>query len=354
MDDDLGNIFDECERYLRISLARWHRQLPDMYEDAFQEGMIQCWRDVEAGETIKLKILRRASMSANKFFHRNGEYFFGKTKKSREGLRTNSKSVEKVKAYLEETRGLREGVWPQPKTVAEALGLNTHSVQRILKDIKEGRVDHMVYREDGRMDWNFYKTMSVETLNFSSSEGTSSNHHWTDDFRFSDSWEDDTVSNMDMDSLMMKLNEKHRMILYMRFYIGYSAGYIGEFMGHTQYLSVHGNRHIKNAINQARIVLSPYEGECAAGHVRTADNTHARTRGSGIWYRVCVTCKREAGLKTSAKQKAEGFKTGRKEQEYCYKGHFKDKRDSRGTLRCSECRKEAQKKYQQAQKNKTS
>lgn len=348
--DDLSNIFEECEKYLRTALYRWKQQLPEMYEDAFQEGMIQCWRDVEAGETIKLKILRRASMAGNKFCHRNGEYYFGKPRKSRDGLRTNTKAVEKVQVYLEETKGIREGVWPQPKEVSEALGIAHSSAQKILKDIKEGRIDHMVYREDGRMDWNFYKTISVELMNTTSNADTQI-RHWTEDSRIpSVNWEDEAVSEMDMELLMKKLNEKHRTVLYMYFYQGYSASAVAEYFGHTTNMSTKGDRHIKNAINQARLILTPYEGVCLKGHPRTEDNTHVRTRSDGVWYRVCITCKQGTGKKTAEKQKREGFRTGRKEKLECPKGHIKDTRDSRGSLRCSQCRKEAQKRYYDSHK----
>jgi len=350
MTEDLSNIFKECEAYLRTALARWRVQLPDLYDDAFQEGMIQCWRDVEAGvdggETTRLKILRRAAMSANKFVHRNGEYYFGKPRKSRDGLRTNQKTVEKVKIYLEETKGIRQGVWPKPKEVSEALGVKSNSVQKILKDIKEGRVDHMVYREDGRYDWNYYKTMSVEMLSASNDEDKEM-RHWTDDPRMpSFSFEDALASDLNMEELLMKLAPKHRTVLYMYFYQGHSAKSIGEWAGHTTNVSTKGARHINSAINQASIILNPYEGACKAGHERREGVTKVMRREyDGIWIRQCLTCQSLSGSATVEKQKKTGFKTGRKERTHCPKGHKKDVRDSRGSLRCSQCRAQAQREY---------
>lgn len=342
--DDLSNIFDEAERYLRAALSRWQKQLPDMYEDAFQEGMIQCWRDVEAGETIKLKILRRASMSANKFFHRNGEYYFGKPRKSRDGLRTNAKTVEKIQVYLTEVMPLRDNVWPTPIEVSNAIGIPYSAASKILKDIREGRVDHMVYREDGRMDWDYYKTFSVETLGSTNEEGNAS-RHWTDDMRFAASFEDDTASSMDMESLLRQLNTKHRSVLYMYLYQGMSANEIGKHYGHTTNLSAKGARHISNAVNQARMIVHPYEGECTNGHARDTSNTKVSKREDGVYFRTCTICKVSNAEKTNAKQKATGFKTGRKEKAYCPQNHLKDVRDSRGALRCSKCRSKAQRDY---------
>lgn len=343
--EDMSNIFTECEAYLRTALARWRKQLPELYEDAFQEGMIQCWRDVEAGVSPKLKVLRRASMSANKFCHRNGEYYFGKPRKSRDGLRSNQKTVDKVQVYLEETKGIRDGVWPQPKEVADALGIARSSAQKILKDIKEGRIDHMVYQEDGRYDWNHYSQVSVEVLSVNASDGGEV-RHWSDDKRIpSETFEDELVGNLDMELLLNKLSDRHKTVLYMYFYEGYSVIDIGRHFGFTTNISTKGDRQLKNAISQARMILAPYSGECGAGHPRTADNTHVKQRVDGVWYRVCTTCKKGAMEKAHETVKREGIKTGRKEKLICPKGHTKDRRDSRGSLRCSQCRKDAQKRY---------
>lgn len=342
--EDLSNVFEECEKYLRTALSRWRKQLPELYEDAFQEGMIQCWRDVEAGITPKLKILRRASMHANGFMHRNGEYYFGKPKKSRDGLRTNAAAVEKVKVYLNETRGIRNGIWPGPMEVSKALGINHSSTQKILTDIREGRIDHMVYREDGRMDWDFYKTMSVEVLN-TTSDTDKELRHWTDDVRFAETFEDIIVSDMDMERILKQLTEKHRTVLYMYFYQGYTPVAIGEHFGHRTNVSTKGHRHVRNAIHQASILVHPYQGKCERNHARTEINTLIKCRRDGNWFRMCQTCKTEDGHKTVVKQRTTGFRTGRKERPYCPKGHKKDVRDSRGALRCRQCRAEAQKAY---------
>lgn len=347
MTEDMSNIFPECEKYLRAALSRWRKHLPELYEDAFQEGMIQCWRDVEAGVTPKLKILRRASMAGNKFMHRNGEYFFGKPRKSRDGIRTNQKSVEKVQVYLQEVMPVRNNVYPNAREVSDALGIAYSSAQNIMRNIKSGKIDHMVYREDGRMDWNHYKTFSVEEMGPGTEHhgDQASNRHWTDDVRFAESFEDALVSDMDMASILSQLSERHRTVLYMYFYQGYSVVSIGEHFGHTTNVSTKGHRHVNNAISQARMLLDPYHGSCEKGHERTPETSYVKQRAGGVWARVCKICREESGTTTAEVRKAKPFKTGRKEREYCPKNHKKDIRDSKGALRCSQCRAAAQKAY---------
>jgi len=348
-------IHNEVVSYLTVSLAKWRKHLPEMYNDAFQEGLIQAWRDVQAGVTPKLKVLRRAKMSAEKYLHRNGEYSFGKPKKSRDGLRTNQATVEKVKAYLEETKGLREGVWPTPKTVSDALGINHSSAQKILKDIREGRVDHMVYRPDGRMDWNHYSTMSLELMTYSEAGVESSNRHWSDNpkLELRESFEDLFVEDQHFKEVLSQLTEQHRTVLYMYFAEGYSPTDIGRHYGNTDHPSAHGNMMIQRAVNQAHIVVDPYHGTCTKNHERTPENTVVARREGGYWYRSCSTCKSAAAQGVNERKKTgHARKGGRKPTTHCPKGHLKEKVGLDGALRCKVCRRENQRRYVERQKNK--
>lgn len=350
--DDLSNIYEEADRYLHIALAKWKTHLPELWEDAYQEGMIQVWRDLEAGvdggETTKLKILRRASMVANKFFHRNGEYFFGKPKKSRDALTSHQGTLEKVKVYLAEVMPLRNHVYPTGREVADALGINIGSAGKALKRIREGNVDHMVYREDGRMDWDYYSTMSIESLHGESSQGDDVNRSWTDNPKVSHlqtAFEDDAISHVWLVELLNKLSDRHRQVLYLTLFEGYTCGDIGRFFHKDEYASVKGDRMVKSAYNQVRVLIAPYEGACAAGHERTPETCHVTQRADGVYVRVCQTCRSENGTKTVEAIRAKKHTTGRKEKLYCPKNHRKDKRDSQGRLRCSKCRAAAQKAY---------
>jgi DNA-directed RNA polymerase specialized sigma24 family protein len=344
--DDLSNIFEEADRYLYKALYRWKNQYPTMWEDAMQEGMIQVWRDIDAGETIKLKILRRASMSANKYIHRNGEYSFGKPKKSRDGLKSNRATFEKVQAYLDEVMPLRGNVWPTAKEVSDNTGLGYGNTQRIMKDIREGRVDHMHYREDGRMDWDFYKVSSVEDLH-TGTEGVGSrgNRHWSDSnklARYAETFEEEVLSSLSFEHILGQLTEHHQEVLRLHFVEGYTAGDLRDHFDLKT--SSRATRHIEAAVSQARMVVAPYSGECAGHHLRTPENTVVKTRQDGIWTRICRLCQgaRSAhGKAGAARQGVNGGKIGRPSTADCPNGHGpKTYQDSRGTMRCHTCKNE--------------
>lgn len=351
--DDLSNIFEEADRYLYKAIFRWKAMFPDMWEDALQEGMIQVWRDVEAGETVKLKILRRASMVANKYFHRNGEYSFGKPKKSRDGLKSKRSTYEKVQAYLDEVMPVL-GNWPTTKQVADNTGLGYSNAQRIMKDIREGRIDHMKYREDGRMDWNYYKVVSVEEMGNGGHGETDviTNRHWSDDPRVSsETFEDDLISKLDFDLLVNQLNEHHREVLRLHFVEGYSAGDLRDHFKLTT--SARATRHIEAAVNQARMVVDPYRGECAAHHPRTPETTAITIRQDGVRVRVCRACQGRRSASGGAKTPVQpGAKIGRPSTKDCPNGHgLKTYQDSRGTMRCHKCKNEQAAKSLRKKKN---
>lgn len=350
-DNDLSNIYEEAQKFLSVSLRRWKAQIPEIYEDGFQEGMIQVWRDVEAGidggDTTKLLILRRARMAAEKFFHRNGEYYFGRARKSRERISPQSGTLEKVKIYLDEVMPVRD-TWPTPKEVGEALGVPAHRVQKPLKDIREGRVDHMKYRPDGRMDWNYYKTHSVESLNPGVAD-TASTRHWSDApefFGLQTGFENDLVTNLDLTATLNKLAPGPREVLYQFLYQQYNRNDIGRHRHHeaTDNIAAKGDRLLKAALNQVRMLLDPYEGSCQAGHKRTPENCRVDKREDGYYFRVCLNCRVRAAKVTNAKQRETKFKTGRTPKPFCPQGHPKTEG------RCKICRAAAQKRYTEKRK----
>lgn len=343
--DDLSNIYEEADRFVYKACFRYKPHHPELWEDGMQEGMIQVWRDLEAGETVKLKILRRAALAANRFFQRNGEYFFGKERKSREGLITSSSgraAQEKVQAYLDEVLPVRGNVWPTNTEIAKATGLSRPTVVKIAKRIKEGRVDHMVYREDGRRDWDFYKTVSVEELGRTSNIFADNfNRHWSDDTRMpSVEFEDDLMAHHGFLDIVSQVNDHHKEVLYLYFVEGLSANEIAKHFGLAS--SAIASRHIQGAINQARFVVDPYQGECAAHHQRTPENTVVSRRKDGTLSRTCRACQGRRSAQGGAKKPVKpGAKIGRPTTTDCPHGHGpKTYQDSRGTMRCHTCKNE--------------
>lgn len=352
--DDLSNIFEEADRYLHTTLGKWRAHLPELWEDAYQEGMIQVWRDVESGvdggETTKLKILRRAKQRANGFFHRNGEYFYGKPPKSRDGIRRNGESLEKVQVFLEEYLPVHDWVYPTAKHVADCIGLTPNQAEVALRNIKTGNIDHMKYRDDGRKDWDYYSEMSVELLG-SAGDDPSSNRSWTDapDVQgYAVSFEDELVANHSVIDLIKKLQPNHQKVLYYYLYEGYTPTDIARMNGTIVNANAIGNKTFKSAISQLQMLMDPYHGECTAGHKRTLETSVVKKREDGYYIRMCSVCRTNAGgVKIPAKHK----KSGRPTKTVCPKGHQKDQVDSHGRLRCSKCRAEAQRRYTQKRRD---
>lgn len=343
--NDMSNIYEEAERYLKSSLGRWKPHLPQLWEDAYQEGMIQVWRDVEAGVTPKLKIMRRAAMSAEKFFHRNGEYFFGKPRKSREGISTNSTTREKVQVFLEEYLPVHDWVYPTSTVVANALGIRPENAAQHLKRIREGRTDHMKYREDGRMDWDYYNTVSVELLGSAGDTDKPSNRSWTDDPRLTylqSEFEEALIADLNVAHLIKDLSPSHKEILYKVFYEGYTPTEIARGRGVENNPNSIGSKTYNAALSQLRMLLDPYEGECSKGHKRSAETSQVKRRVDGFYLRICTVCRKNGG---GDKSLIATKPMGRKVKTHCPKGHLKDQIDSHGRYRCSTCRAEAQRRY---------
>lgn len=344
--EDMTRIYDEAERYLHVALRRWYKNenLRDLVEDAHQEGMIQVWRDMEAGVTPKLKILRRASLASEQFMKRNGEYFFGRARKSRDGLTSNSKAQQKVQAYLDETMPLRGNVWPTATEVSNALGITRDSAGAALRKIKEGRIDHMKYRPDGRMDWDHYQTHSVETLKVSGDAG--GNRHWSDNREFSrmfsQEFEDDIISKYNFIDLLEKIQFKYREVLYLRFVESWSSQEIGQYLATYKEGAEHqgANKRINRGLSQLRMALGVYEGACTKGHPRSAETCEiVRVDEYSDYYYRCKACKNKppAQPKPPANKGTIG--------DPCPNGHKKDKITSNGYARCSTCLREAQARY---------
>lgn len=298
--------FTEVEKYLTVSLSRYQIMLPELWDDALQEGMIQAWRDVQDGVGPKLKVLRRAKLCARRYFNKQGQQSFGKPKTSRDGLRRDSTTINKVMTYLDEFTPVHDRM-PTGKEVSQALGISHSSATLALKNIREGRIDHMKYHdcEDGsrRKDFDFYSTVSLDSLNGPLSEPESNNKTWEDNADlpfFGDQFESDTIAHIDLINVIKQLAPHHQKTLYLYLFEQYNTGDIGRELGHKKNPSQFGTKAVKNAVNQAMIVMDPYAGKCTAGHKRTEDNTTINQGQDGIFRRYCSSCRKKNADKTNA------------------------------------------------------
>lgn len=93
----MDDLLEEVRKYVKVRTTTYMIMMPQLAEDALQEAYIQAWRDVEAGVTPKLKILRRAALATERFFQNKGETPFGKPHQSRHGISSHSQTLEKCK-----------------------------------------------------------------------------------------------------------------------------------------------------------------------------------------------------------------------------------------------------------------
>jgi hypothetical protein len=160
----------------------------------------------------------------------------------------------------------------------------------------------MVYYKNGRKDWDYYSTVSVELLK------NEANDSWTDNpklDRLRTSWEDGLAGHLDFIDLLNKLNDRNREILYLTMFEGYKPKDIGVYYGFTRgSISSQGARLIDTAVGQAAILINPYEGECKSGHERTPTSVKVVHRKDGVYVRSCLICQKANSYKAHAAIKA--------------------------------------------------
>lgn len=334
---------NEITSYLTVSLSGFRQMHPEMWEDALQEGYIQAWRDVAAGEEIKLKILRKAKLVSQKYFQRAGTNSFGKPHKSREGISWNSTTRDKIQVYLDEVMPVL-GRYPTPLEAAEALGLPRRVTQQHLLKIRSGQGDHMKYGEEyghTRTDFNHYREAYLETFRVQGEEGNESpwENHPSLKLDHGNGFSGDADSKLDLQTMLSKLGDKQKEVLTLHLFYGYNTGDIARHFGVA---SQHGAKAIQRALVQLEIATDPYQGECAAGHKRTPDSIRVNRRSTdGSLTRVCMTCRSLTGGPKVAKNP--GSRIGRPPVVDCPKGHGKkDYKDTRGSLRCRTCKNDTQ------------
>lgn len=347
---------DEITSYLTVSLSGFRQMHPEMWEDALQEGYIQAWRDVAAGEDIKLKILRKAKLVSQKYFQRAGTNSFGKPHKSREGISWNSTTRDKIQVYLDEVMPVL-GRYPTPLEASKALGLPRRTTQQHLLKIRAGEGDHMKYTEEhgrARTDFNHYRDSYLENFRVKgeeSSEASPWENHPSLKLEQDDDFSAGSASQLDLIKTLSKLGDKPKEVLTLHLFYGYNTGDIARHLGTSSQL---GAKALQRALVQLEIVTDPYQGKCGAGHTRTVENIRVSRRDTdGSFTRVCMSCRSQGGgIKAPKKTNA---KIGRPPVADCPKGHGKKEyRDTRGSLRCRVCKNDAQRESARRKKNDSS
>ncbi len=354
--DDLSNIYVEAEKYLWTSVKRYSLYSYHDLQEAVHEGMIRVWRDLEDGYTEKLHILRRAAMRSREILYTHNEQTLGKPRLSHEGT-SYSPIREKIQVYLAEYMPVHDNVWPKAKDVAAALGISKDSAAEQLRNIKTGKFNHgvMKQRKDGSFikDADYYRPISVEGLNsnISSVEGS---RQWTDSplvSQYSETWENGLIDSLDMAEYISELQPRYQQAIHLYFYLGYTYHEIGTYLKFDKNPSQNGSQVVRRAIAQLQTIVAPYEGECAKGHKRTPENTHIYKRDAGTIIRQCIPCNNihKANDKRRTGNVKKVIKSSKPKS--CEEHGPMTLVDSRGGLRCHECRKATQRKYAAKKRN---
>lgn len=339
------SIYEEVRRYLLVAMSKYHELTPHLWEDGLQEGMVQAWRDVEAGVEPKLKLLRRSAMASRRYFQRGGETSFGKPAISRTGITSLGSSIEKVQAFLDEFVPVHDRQ-PLAREVAEALGISRSGASTALKRIREGRYDHMKYVQmnngSNRKDYTYYSTVNIEdfTEDKPHKEGQSEDKLNILGRYAESSPEDSVISNQYLMDIFKQLEPHHAEVLYLRFFQSYTTAEIAEHFGRTGNSSGKGVKLLNTALSQFKMLMTPYEGSCTKGHERTPETSYVSKMATGAFRRVCKVCTEGA--------------TKEPKSLICPNGHTKDTRRSDGYMICSTCKREQQKEYRERKNDSSS
>ncbi len=355
--DDLSNIYEEARKYLwSVAQRTGSSNLPsDLREEAVHEGLIRVWRDLDAGETIKLKILRRAAMRVTYHINNMGETPLGKPKLSGVGATAaHNPILEKIQVFLEEWMPVHDNIWPTSVEIANGVGISRHSALQYLRRIKSGDLNQGKYyiRPDGSRikDKSHYIPVSVESLLPNDPSGSST---WTDSeqvSKYQETWESSFLDQAEMLAALKELKPIYREVLYRYFYVGDTFTEIGKEKG-FKHPSGQASSLWRKALNQLQTLIAPYHGHCDKGHKRTEETTHIFTRTDGTVVRLCKPCNNIQ--KANDKRRTGNTKKVVKHSKpkVCEEHGPMTLVDSRGCLRCHECRKAAQRKYASKKRN---
>ncbi len=358
MSDDLSNIYEEAHKYLwTIAERTGSRNIPsDLREEAVQEGMIRVWRDLDNNETIKLKILRRAGLRVRYHINNFGETPLGKPRLSRSGVAPQEwgASLEKIQIFLNEYLPVHNNVYPTVNTVVDATGISKNTVSSILRKVKSGETNQGVYytRADGSRvkDRAHYLAVSIEGLFGNTPNGANQNDstEWTNSNQLDKlhvSWESEYLDRNEMLEGLKKLKPQYRELIYRHFYLGDSFVQLGKELGFT-HPSAQASAMIRKGLNQLRNILFPFTGGCNSGHPRTESSTYIYTRSDGAIIRQCIPChKKNKGADGRYKEHKTLKPVQKSRVKDCAEHGPKKWTDSRGALRCHECKKAAQRRY---------
>jgi len=287
---------EKIRRYLITSLAsyRGHSE----YDDAFQEGMIRAWRDIEDGNDDFRHVAHRAKLWAVAFISESGQgrrRSTGAPPMSRDGRRDaqGDKTREKIKQCIAEYESVH-GEEPTNKYIVQSTGISSSVVSIQRKKMREGKgVNHAIYNGRDRIDHNAYTIGPITLENENDIYGS-----------VTTSFESDLIADMSFKGLLEDLPSEERQVLYWHYVLGLNAKEIAAMLGLAGGSSS-GMRKIRAAHHAVKVHLFPeeYQEQCVNGHKRTPENTKVFTNVNGTSSKRCMICQEATRKRQAARRK---------------------------------------------------
>lgn len=307
---------EHVRKYLTTCLVKYRGH--SEYEDAFQEGMIRAWKDIEDGNTEFLHVARRARVWAFNFIQDSAtgrRRATGAHKLTNDGRRSSQgeASREKISSFVEQYFELHDKR-PSNVEISQATGLSTSVVSYQLKQLRDGKgINHAIYADhygEQRID---YKAYTIGHITDENRDYLSSLQKVT--------WEEEFIDELDFYRTLEMVDPVHREVLYWHHVEGYNAKEVARLLG-TAGNSTTGIRRIRAAHDAVKAALYPDEyGEvCRNGHLRTRDNTVTSIRTDKQIAKTCLDCKKDKRKRQAGRRKLKANEI-RAQKTHCKNDH---------------------------------
>jgi DNA-directed RNA polymerase specialized sigma24 family protein len=348
----------EVEKYLHRAISGYYTH--PRHEDAFQEGLIRAWKDIN-GETEyeDAHILNRAKKWAIAFMLTPHKVPTGHIKTSRDAIGTaqGDRTREKAVQYYNEFWELHDRK-PTAKEVAQGTGLSESRARAALRQYREGRYDHAIYEDRGdgehRLSSSYYSEVHFESM-AASDAGESDAMSKIGLFEDPCNVESEVIAQQDFLTLIDQVPETHKHTLLLRFGYDMQVEDIGRILSpESTFPKERGSNRVQRAVAAMKKVLdpepeTPFVGTCKNGHERTEENTLVVSMKNGVTRRQCIPCKKAAQERYNAKRRNVVTSGPLKN---CKRGHVIDGQRKNGSRYCRTCNQEGQARRNAARKKK--
>lgn len=214
------------------------------WEDAYQEGVIRMWKDIEAGNTVFKHVINRADMWARNVMFQNAPQT-GEPRRSHTGRSSAQgvKSREKIKLFLDEYMQFHDKM-PTNKVISQSTGVHPDNMTEHLRKLREGGGKATFTDDVGRINRAAYSWAPLEIDGELRTEAT--RHLITPGF------EDSVVSEEGFWYLIADLPQEDRDIIVKRYYLDWSTADIGRDLGFDKFPAQRTNSRLQRILKTLR------------------------------------------------------------------------------------------------------